>query len=278
MKNIIKRIDNNKKIDMKYEDRSRYQALRNSDKLFKNTETEVYTKDGEINIINKYRLEKLRSSLKYSKGKLTEISFYENREDYITKREKQIEVKKVKIEYIENKTKIYEITPKDYKNNLKNGIYLEYDGDRLITKGYYIDGKMEGLWKEKEKENLYKDNKIQSLLEKFKYKYQKAKTEIENFNDPIDIIKNCNNLKYLHEKIAVNNWGAFEANLVYAIHKLKNIEEIILKDNFKEINASKGIKKQNIKEKDNNKIYSTKEGRRVIKRQNVKQKEEELEL
>lgn len=271
-------MDNTKKIDIKYEDGSRYQALRNDDKLFKNTETEVYTKNGEITLVNKYILEELRSSLKFSEGKLTEISFYEKREDYITKREKQIEVKKVIIEYRENKTIIYEKTPKEYDNPLRNGIFLEYDGDRLITKGYYIDGKREGLWKEEGKENLYRENKIQSLVEKFKYKYQKAKTEVEIFNDPINVIKDCNNLKYLHERIAVNNWGAFEANLSYAIHKFKNIEETMLKNNVKEISTSKGIKKQNIKEKDNSEISSTKEVRRVIRRQNMKQKEEELEL
>lgn len=277
-------MDSIKKIDIDYDDGSRYQALRNTDKLFKNSETEVYSKDGEITLINKYILEELRSSLKFSEGKLTEISFYEKKEDYITKRENQVEVKKVIIEYRENKTVIYEKTPKEYNNPLKNGLYLEYDGDKLITKGYYIDGKREGLWKEEGKENLYEDNKIQNLVEKFKYKYQKAKTEIEVFNDPISVIKDCNNLKNLQEKIALNNWGAFEANLSCTINKLKNMEEVILKESLKEkkevkeLNTSKGIKKQNIKEKDDNEICSTKEVRRIIRRQNVKQKEEELEL
>lgn len=40
-------MNNIRQIDEEYSDGSRYQALRNN-KLFKNSEIEVYTKDGEI--------------------------------------------------------------------------------------------------------------------------------------------------------------------------------------------------------------------------------------
>lgn len=117
-------MNNIRQIDEEYSDGSRYQALRNN-KLFKNSEIEVYTKDGKITLINKYILEDLKTTLKFSEGKLSEVSFYEKGEDYITKREKQIEMKRLNIEYLENKIVIYEKAPKSYNNPLKNGIYLE---------------------------------------------------------------------------------------------------------------------------------------------------------
>ncbi|GEM_PF-2374841 len=263
-------MNNIRQIDEEYSDGSRYQALRNN-KLFKNSEIEVYTKDGKITLINKYILEDLKTTLKFSEGKLSEVSFYEKGEDYITKREKQIEMKRLNIEYLENKIVIYEKAPKSYNNPLKNGIYLEYEGDKLITKGNYIDGKKEGLWQEEGKEALYKNNEKQGLVEKFKYKYKKAKTEIEIFNNPIDIIKNCNNLKNLEDKISINNWGAFEANLSYNLYHLKNIEKIISKEKI-EVKTEIISKRE---EKDYIQEHRV-EKKKIIRK--TKGKEEELEL